>query len=205
MLVAVWEHTHTMKRLIVITAMALCLAPATASAEWILTPFIGASFAAGTDNTDFDDIIDGSKMTYGGSLAWVGGGVFGFEVDFGYAPEYFEADDDDVDFVDSSNYTSLMANLMISAPRGAFRPYGVAGVGMLKTFVDDVDDAFDVDRNALGFNIGGGVMGFFTDRVGIRGDLRYFRQMTEADDDELDFNVTSFRFWRGTVGLSFRF
>jgi len=205
LLVAVWEHTHTMKRLIVIAAMALCLAPATASAEWIFTPFIGASFAAGTDNTDFDDIIDGSKMTYGGSLAWVGGGVFGFEVDFGYAPEYFEADDDDVDLVDSSNYTSLMANLMISAPRGAFRPYGVAGVGMLKTFVDDFDDTFDVDRNALGFNIGGGVMGFFTDRVGIRGDLRYFRQMREADDDELDFDVTSFRFWRGTVGLSFRF
>ena len=205
MLSAVWEHTHTMRRLVLIAAMALCLTPATASAEWIFTPFIGASFAAGTDNTDFDDIIDGSKMTYGGSLAWVGGGVLGFEVDFGYAPEYFEGDDDDVDFVDSSNYTSLMANVMVSAPRGAFRPYAVGGIGLLKTFVDDVDDAFDVDRNALGFNIGGGVMGFFTDRVGIRGDLRYFRQMTEANDDELDFNVTAFRFWRGTVGVAFRF
>jgi len=194
-----------MRRLVLSAVLALCLTPATASAEWIFTPFIGSSFAAGTDNTDFADIIDGSKMTYGGSLAWVGGGVFGFEVDFGYAPEYFEADDDDVDFVDSSNYTSLMANVVLSAPRGAFRPYAVGGVGLLKTFVDDVDDAFDVDRNALGFNIGGGVMGFVTDRVGIRGDLRYFRQMTEAAGDELDFNVTAFRFWRGTVGVSLRF
>ena len=195
-----------MKRLIVIAAMALCLAPATASAEWIFTPFIGASFAAGTDNIDFEDHIDGSKMTFGGSLAWVGGGVFGFELDFGYAPEYFEPDDDDLELVDSSNYTSIMANVMISAPRGAFRPYAAGGVGMLKTFVDDVDDAFDVDRNALGFNVGGGVMGWFTDRVGIRGDVRYFRQMTESDeDDEIDFNVTAFRFWRGTVGVSFRF
>ena len=194
-----------MKRALVIAAMAVCLAPATASAEWIFTPFIGASFAAGTDNTDFDTVIDGSKMTYGGTLTWVGGGMFGFEVDFGYAPEYFEGDDDDVDFTDSSNYTSLMANVVLSAPRGAFRPYATAGVGMLKTFVDDVDDAFDVDRNALGFNLGGGVMGFITDRVGIRGDLRYFRQMGEADDDEIDFDVTAFRFWRGTVGVSFRF
>ena len=194
-----------MKRALVIAAMAVCLAPAQASAEWIFTPFIGASFAAGTDNTDFDDIIDGSKMTYGGTLTWVGGGVFGFEVDLGYAPEYFEGDDDDVDFVDSSNYTSLMANVILSAPRGAFRPYATAGVGMLKTMVDDVDDAFDVDRNALGFNVGGGVMGFVTDRIGIRGDLRYFRQMGEADDDEIDFDVTAFRFWRGTVGVSFRF
>jgi hypothetical protein len=76
---------------------------------------------------------------------------------------------------------------------------------MLKTFVDDVDDQFDIDRNALGFNLGGGVFGFVTDRVGIRGDLRYFRQMTEADDDNLDFDLTAFRFWRGTVGVSFRF
>ena len=198
------DYRH-MKRLIVITAMALCLAPATASAEWILTPFIGASFAAGSDNDDFDDIIDGSKMTYGGTLTYLGGGLFGFEIDFGYAPEYFEGDDDDVDFVDSSNYTSLMANVVLSVPRGAFRPYATAGVGMLKTFVDDVDDQFDIDRNALGFNIGGGVFGFFTDRVGIRGDLRYFRQMTEADDDDVDFDLTAFRFWRGTVGVSFRF
>ena len=194
-----------MKKALVIAAMAVCLAPAQASAEWIFTPFIGASFAAGTDNIDFDNVIDGSKMTYGGTLTWVGSGVFGFEVDFGYAPEYFEGDDDDVDFVDSSNYTSLMANVVLSAPRGAFRPYATAGVGMLKTFVDDVDDAFDVDRNALGFNLGGGVMAFFTDRVGIRGDLRYFRQMTEANDDEVNFDVTAFRFWRGTVGVSFRF
>lgn len=97
-----------------------------------------------------------------------------------------------------------MANVMLSAPRGAFRPYASGGVGILKTYVDDVDDAFDVDRNALGFNVGGGVMGFFTDRVGVRGDLRYFRQVAK-ENDALDFDVTAFRFWRGTVGVSLRF
>jgi len=198
-----------MKRLILIAATAVvCLAPSTASAEWILTPFIGASFAAGTDTVDdeFDTLIDGSKMTYGGTLTWIGGGVLGFEVDFGYSPEYFEADNDEIDFVDSSNYTSLMANVVLSAPKGAFRPYATAGVGMLKTFVDDTDDFLDVDRNALGFNAGGGVMGFFTDNIGVRGDLRYFRQMSEsAEDDDVDFDLKAFRFWRGTLGLSFRF
>jgi opacity protein-like surface antigen len=196
-----------MKRLILITAMALCLAPATASAEWIFTPFIGTSFAAGTDTVDevIDEALDGSKMTYGGTLTYLGGGILGFEVDLGYAPNYFEPGDDPLGDVDNSNYMSLMANVILSTPRGAFRPYATAGIGMLKTFVDGPDDAFDVDRNALGFNLGGGVFGFFTNRVGIRGDLRYFRQMTEADDDRLDFDVTAFRFWRGTVGVSFRF
>lgn len=198
-----------MKRLILsVATAAICLAPSTASADWILTPFIGASFAAGTDVDDdeFDTLIDGSKMTYGGTLTYLGGGMLGFEVDFGYSPEFFEGDDDDLDFIDSSNYSSLMANVVLSAPAGAFRPYGTAGVGLINTSIDDVDDIFEVDRNALGFNVGGGVMAFFTDRVGIRGDLRYFRQMSESDaDDEVDFDLGAFRFWRGTVGVSFRF
>ena len=197
------ENTDTMKRLLVITAMALCLAPATASAEWILTPFIGASFAGGTDNTDFE--IEGSKLTYGGTITYLGAGILGFEVDFGYSPEYFNGDDDDTDLIDSSNYTSLMGNVVLSSPRGAFRPYGTAGVGLLKTFVNDVDDAFDIDRSGLGFNVGGGVMGFFTDRVGVRGDVRYFRQIAKGDDGQEDYDLGAFRFWRGTVGVSFRF
>lgn len=198
-----------MKRLLVITAMALCLAPATASAEWILTPFVGVSFAAGSDVDDndvLDEALEGSNMTYGGTLTYLGAGMLGFEVDFGYAPNYFEPGEDEFDLVDNSNYTSLMGNVVLSFPRGAFRPYVTAGAGMLKTYVDDVDDQFDVDRNALGYNLGGGVFGFISDRVGLRGDLRYFRQMTESgDDDEVDFDVTAFRFWRGTVGVSFRF
>ena len=196
-----------MKKLIltVATAAALCLAPTSASAEWILTPFIGASFAAGTDNDDFDTVVDGSKMTYGGTITYLGAGILGFEADFGYSPEYFEGDDDDVDFVDSSNYTSMMANVVLSSPRGAFRPYGTAGVGLLKTFVDDTEDAFDIDKSGLGFNVGGGVMAFFTDNIGIRGDVRYFRQIAKGDDGQEDYDLGAFRFWRGTVGASFRF
>ncbi len=201
-----------MKKLILtIATAALCLAPTTASAEWILTPFIGASFNRSADVPDadrdeFDELIDGSKMTYGGTLTYLGGGILGFEVDFGYSPEFFEGDDDDLDFVDSSNYSSLMANVVLSSPRGAFRPYGTAGVGIINTSLDDADDILDVDRNALGFNLGGGVMAFFTDKVGVRGDLRYFRQMGESDeDDELDFDLKALSFWRGTVGVSFRF
>ena len=51
-----------------------------------------------------------------------------------------------------------------------------AASGCIRTNVEDVDDFFDVDtKNDFGLDVGGGVMGFFTDNVGLRGDVRYFR------------------------------
>jgi hypothetical protein len=54
-------------------------------------------------------------------------------------------------------------------------------------------------------NIGGGVQGFFNDRIGLRGDLRYFRSLADDEpDDEFDLAFSDFDFWRGTVGVTFR-
>jgi hypothetical protein len=43
--------------------------------------------------------------------------------------------------------------------------------------------------------------------VGIRGDVRYFRAFDdiEDEDDDLDITLGDLRFWRGTVGVTFRF
>ncbi len=57
-------------------------------------------------------------------------------------------------------------------------------------------------------NAGAGLMGFFTDHVGLRGDIRYFRSFEDTDPDtDVDFDLAGgdFDFWRGTVGLAFRF
>ena len=50
--------------------------------------------------------------------------------------------------------------------------------------------------------------GFFNDNFGLQGDVRYFRSLEDTEaDGESDFNIGlgSFSFWRGTVGLVFRF
>jgi len=62
-----------------------------------------------------------------------------------------------------------------------------------------------VTRNDLGVNIGGGINGQFTDNVGIRGDLRYFRSLEDdSNDNEFDLGLSDFDFWRGSVGVTFR-
>ena len=76
----------------------------------------------------------------------MGANVVGFEMDFGYTPEFFESDNNDIDFIDDSNVTTLMANLVIGAPIGGsgaqVRPYVVGGLGLLRTSVTSTDQFF---------------------------------------------------------------
>lgn len=76
---------------------------------------------------------------------------------------------------------------------------------MLQTEARTNDDLFAVDNSEFGFNIGAGAMGFLSDHVGLRGDVRYLRSFEDPDEDnEFDIAVGSFDYWRGTFGVTFR-
>ena len=61
-------------------------------------------------------------------------------------------------------------------------------------------------KNDFGFDVGGGVMGFFTQNVGLRGDFRYFRSFQGAEPDNVTgLALSNFHFWRGSLGLAFKF
>jgi opacity protein-like surface antigen len=208
----------SLRRLFITSALAIVVvgaAPTKASADWLLTPFIGVNWGGSAGLTDFAGDFEEEferKMNLGASLSWMGAGVIGFEVDFGFAPNFFENTSGDGDFeFGDSNVTTLMANVKLGAPiggqtGGGIRPYASGGVGLIKSRIDDVDDLFEVDSNDFGFNVGAGVAGFFSDHLGLQGDVRYFRTLQDNEpDDELDVALGSFHFWRGTVGLVIRF
>ena len=195
--------------------MVTLAAPAKASADWLFTPFIGMNWgSAVTFNDalgDFDDEFE-KRVNFGASLAWMGAGIAGFELDFGYTPNFFESTEGDDDFdYGESNLTTVMANVVLGAPIGGqsgmgIRPYASGGVGIIRSQIGDAEDLFDVDSNDWGFNVGAGVTGFFADNVGLRGDVRYFRSLQDNEpDDELDVALGDLRFWRGSVGITFRF
>ena len=197
------------RNILMIGALSLMLAPATASAQsWFFSPFVGGNFGGSADFGDFpdgDDEIE-RRMTFGGTLGW-NPNVLGFEVDFGYSPNFFEntAGDRNFEFGDS-NVTTIMGNVLLSAPVGTgFRPYASAGIGLIRANVSSATGLFnDLSTNDMGMNIGGGVNAQFNENIGVRGDLRYFRalQDNEADND-FDLSLGSFNFWRGSVGLTF--
>ena len=197
-----------------LAALVVGATPAQASADWLFTPFVGSAFGGKANFGDFNNFEDEveRRVTFGASLGWMGNGIVGFEVDFGFSPNFFENTSGDGDFAfGDSNVTTLMGNLILGAPIGGqtgpgIRPYASGGVGLLRTKVDGGAFFNDLNTNDFGLNVGAGLHGFFTDNVGIRGDIRYFRSLQDNEpDNEFDIAVSDFDFWRATVGVTFRF
>jgi opacity protein-like surface antigen len=202
-----------MTTVLVISASAA--APAKASADWLFTPFVGVNWGGAANFGDvgtFDDEFE-KRGNFGASLAYMGAGALGFEIDFGWSPNFFENTTGSGNFeFGDSNVTTLMANVVVGAPIGGqsgpgLRPYASGGVGLIRSHVDDPAGFFsNTSTSDFGLNVGAGITGFFTDNVGIRGDVRYFRSLQDNQpDDDFDLSLSDFHFWRGTVGVTFRF
>ncbi len=190
------------RKYVLMAALVLALAPATARADWLFTPNLGTTFGADTNGNE--------HFTYGASIGWMGAGIVGWEADLAYTPEFFKGSDGDFNFTGDSNVTSWMGNAIIGVPfggqrGGGFRPYLAVGAGVLQREVNDANSLFDINNNEFGFNVGGGAMGFMTDHIGFRGDVRYMRSLEDpTEDNEFDIGVGNFDFWRGTAGVTFR-
>jgi hypothetical protein len=191
-----------LKKCAMLAALALLLSPASARADWLFTPNIGTTFGGSTNGNE--------HFGYGASIGWMGAGIFGWEADFAYTPEFFAGNDDEFNFTSTSNATSFMVNAIVGAPAGGttgggFRPYFSGGLGLLQTQLESPDELFEISNNDFGVNLGGGAMGFMTDHVGFRGDVRYYRALTDPEpDNEFDIDFGSFNFWRATGGVTFR-
>jgi opacity protein-like surface antigen len=186
--------------------LALCLSTAsTAKADGLLVPFLGVTFGG--------DTLE-NRTVYGAALGFTGNGPVGFEIDFGYAPNFFSSDDEFFDLDGKLNITTLMANISFGgAPiGGGVRPFFSGGAGLIRASVTSPGDLFDeVNRNDFGINVGGGLTGYFNDNIGLRGEVRYFRSLEDATGDDgflldpRDFDLGDFDFWRFTVGVAFKF
>ena len=185
-------------RKVVLMGLFALLLAAPARADWFISPLVGVNFGGDTNT-------DSRKPPFGVSLGYMGAQVIGFETTFMYTPSFF----DDEDLIGSNNVMSWMGNVIVGVPIGTeqqVRPYVSGGVGLLRSRIgsDDATDLFDISRNDFGVNVGVGAMGFFTPNVGIRGDVRYFRSLSD-DTGDFDIDLADFDFWQFTGGLAFRF
>ena len=75
----------------------------------------------------------------------------------------------------------------------------------MRSRITGAADIIDLNRNDFGVDFGAGILGFFSDSVGIRGEFRYFRSLEDKVGGFPDFEPDRFDFWRGSVGMVFRF
>ena len=176
------------------TLVALAAAPAV-HADTMISGHAGKVFGG-----DLND----SRTTYGGALTFMGDGVFGFEIEGAYTPDFFGNADD---FLGKNNVSTLMANILLGSKFGeSGRVYASVGGGLLKSRAEDIGQFFDVSRNDFGVTGGVGAMGFFGKNLGVRGDVRYFRNIGDPEpDNEFDIDFGNFSYWRGTAGIVLKF
>jgi hypothetical protein len=176
-----------------------------AGADFFVTPFIGLKFAGDTNLVDLEQGASNTKLTLGATVGVIGDGPIGVEADFGYSPRFFERSSGSL--VARSHVLTLMGNLIVTVPRTltgyALRPFVSGGAGLMQVDIDDVAGIIPVDSNLFAVNVGGGAVGGLTNRTSIRFDLRYFRSVTNEDEDTVGFG-TSLSFWRAAVGLTIR-
>ena len=94
---------------------------------------------------------------------------------------------------------------MFGRSGGGIQPYLSAGGGLLRSNVGSFGEFFDdvTTDNGLGVNAGAGLR-VGGGRFSVRGDVRYFRTLTDVDV-ALEDVLGDFSFWRATGGLTFRF
>jgi opacity protein-like surface antigen len=178
----------------------------TARADGLFIPFIGWNFG-GDSGGEFSDAVDASRLNWGVSLAWMGGGVIGFEGDFSYSPDFFGKTD-----LGGTSVWTAFGNVMLGIPFGGqqgfgIRPYGLVGIGAVRPDGDAFATQFELSETKVGWDFGGGVLMFFTSHVGIRGDIRYFRTFQALDflGIELEDGPEKLDFTRGSIGFVVRF
>jgi hypothetical protein len=181
----------------------LTVAATPARADGFFTPFVGYDFGGDSKCPAINGCQD-KHSDFGASFGKMGK-IFGFEEDIAFAKDFFGT----VPGASNSVFTA-MSNLLVGVGAGPIQPYLLAGFGVIRPHTTLTLSNSDFDKYALGYDLGGGINGFFSKHAGIRGDLRH---MHTAQDIPFLGNVSNqaifagnqrLDFWRVSIGLVLR-
>jgi len=172
-----------------------------------IRPFVGATFGAGTTFFRPADDSLGKNLVVGASAVFIGE-LFGVEADVADIPGFFESDRSPL--VIGSRVTTVTGNVVIAAPHKmteySLRPYVVGGGGLMRVRTTSSLNVFDVSSFLPAFDVGAGVVGFLTSRVGICWEVRRFQNIGGKDNTAgLTFGGEDLSFWRATMSVAFRY
>jgi hypothetical protein len=193
-------------QLSVLLSLIILAATRAAHADLLITPFAGGSFAPETTLLIPEEGA-GRKFTLGAAVLLLSDSLFGLEAEVGHTPGFFQGDDP-LGLVLSSRVTTVTGNVILAVPlsvtRESLRPYLVGGLGLMQARSKNAAGVFPLDANFLAVDLGGGAIGFVTDRTGLRFDLRHIKAASGADGPFARPGISRLSFWRATVGIVLR-
>lgn len=181
---------RVLKALLLTAAVAMVWAPVQAHADGYFSPWGGVNFGSNIDN---------GRAAVGINAGYMGAGVLGGEIGFGYSPKFFGSKSD----FGNNSVIDLMANIVLGIPVGGthgagLRPYVSGGVGLIRTQIDGATVGSVINpaakNNDFGWDAGAGVTGYIAQHFGLRGDVRYFK----------DKDTSDFHYWRVSAGIVLR-
>jgi hypothetical protein len=188
-------------RVVLITVAVVTLAmPTAARADGYIGPGLGVTFGDSSARGLSNVVLE---------ACWLYQQPIGLEADVTYAPGFFNNQSS----YGSNSVTTLMGNVVIAAreegpplPRGihrggTMRPYISGGLGS----IHESTNAPDRSKTDLGADLGVGILATTSSQIGVRADLRYFRDLVgSSDGNTTSIDFGSFHFWRVSVSVLFR-
>lgn len=183
----------------VLAASLLLAASRAASAESFISPFIGYNFGGDSGCPEISN-CENKTRNLGVSFGSIGN-VVGAEAEFSFIDNFFGETPGT-----SSHVLTFMGNVMFAPKFGVLQPYGLIGLGLIKSHAEiTTAGLLESDNNHFGWDIGGGAIAYFGQHVGVRGDIRYFHAFQDLEILGLPIADTKLDFGRASAGVVFRF
>ena len=200
-----------MTRALALSCLLLLAVAHPAAAEWHFTPMVGLTMFGNTSLVDLEQATSKTHRHFGGAVSWLGGGLVGIEGLVIWTPGLFESDQTtfpvEQEFGRSSRSIVTMGNVVVTLPRKwteyGLRPFFSGGFGVMNVAREDLG-IFPFNLNLAAFNFGGGAIGFFSPRTGVRFDVRYNSTLRRTDEGPVATGPVHLRYMTASIGIVFR-
>lgn len=185
----------------------LALPSPAVGAEKQIRPFVSLTFGGGTTFVDLEGAVGKPKVAVGVNAALLGE-IVGVELDAATSPGFFESGD--LHLVLASRVTTVTGNVVLAAPHRLteyrLRPYFVGGLGVMTVHITDYFGILTVAQTMPTLDVGGGAIGFITNRIGICWDLRRFTSLGGSGQKSgVTVEGQQLSFWRASMALVVRY
>jgi opacity protein-like surface antigen len=182
----------------IFTAALVFIATRDASGQAFISPSVGYHFGNNVGCLAATD-CENKSWNLGISVGALGS-IVGFDAEFTYEDDFLGDTS-----LQQSTVMTFMGNFMLAPKFGFLQPYGLAGLGVIRTDVETTP--LSESENQVGWSVGGGLIVFFGEHIGLKGDVRYYHSFEVFELLGIDFGRDRHEldFGRAGFGVIFKF